>query len=300
MTQRLRLNFLEWTPDLDDFQNPGMTVADNVIHQPEGYKQVAIQTAGAFSTLTSVGTVTSIQIKPIGTGGTNLAAWLRPQTATPSVILEIGDPEVGVLGSVGSATLISVNSMKIDAFQVCELEDKVFAVANANGTAQAGTVISINLTGYFDYTVPTPPISIDDATAPDSGVLTLVGYAPVALLPLTAQPGAGSLALVGQSTGIKPLTLEVLPASLIVFEITCPAVSGDVTGTVSAGRTPFSYQWTWQSGGSGITINSPTSATTTFTNNGGGLATGVALLTVTDDNSDQATDTCSVRLECGT
>ena len=124
----LRYDFAAWLPDMDDFQNPGMTVADNVFHQDDGYQIIKQQTAGAFATLTSVGNagrnVGAVQVKPIGVGGTNLAAWLKLSTAGPTATLEIGDPTVGVIGAVESATLASVGALSINAFQVCELKTK--------------------------------------------------------------------------------------------------------------------------------------------------------------------------------
>ncbi|MHC4361852.1 MAG: hypothetical protein ACYSTZ_03410 [Planctomycetota bacterium] len=35
----IRFNFIDWRPDADDFGNKGLTVADNVVHDSEGYKQ---------------------------------------------------------------------------------------------------------------------------------------------------------------------------------------------------------------------------------------------------------------------
>jgi len=295
----LRFNFLEWLPDLDDFGNPGITVADNVIHDVEGYKEVRQQTIGAFSTLTGSATSTAMVVKPIGTGGTNVAAWLKAITAGPSVIMEIGNPEIGLVGSIASATLSSVGAMSISSFQVTELNDKVFLTAQAEGEAQGSTVISINLTGYLDYTVPTPPVSENTAIIPNTKTLTLTGQVPIILMPFTAQPGVGALGITGQIPSRKPLTVVVTPSSFSTSDPSCPITSDTIQAVASEGAQPFSYQWTWQSGGSGMQINSPTSSTTTVTTTGSGEATGLLLMTVTDDDSNQATDTCNMALTCG-
>ncbi len=46
---QLRLNFLNWRPDQDEFNTDGLQVADNVIHETEGYKPLHLQSGGAFS-----------------------------------------------------------------------------------------------------------------------------------------------------------------------------------------------------------------------------------------------------------
>ena len=300
----LRYNFGEWLPDLDDFQNPGLIVADNVFHQDDGYQIIKQQTTGAFATLTSVGVagrnVGGIQVKPVGVGGTNLAAWLTLATGGPTATLEVGDPEVGALGAVQSATLASVGALSINAFQVCELGDKVFVTAEAQGRAAENTQIALNLTGYIGFTVEEPPISVPTDLEPLAGLIQLVGHAPLALTALVAEPGKADITITGYAPEQAALSLSISPSSINEFNVTCPITSSGATATPSNGVSPYEYLWTWESGGSGITINSPTAATTTFTNNGGGVASGVAKCTVTDDNDDQANATISVTLECGT
>lgn len=64
------------------------------------------------------------------------------------------------------------------------------------------------------------------------------------------------------------------------------AITPPTTAIASGGTSPYTYAWTWASGGSGITIHDPTFDDTTFgaTNDlDGTTLTGVARCTVTDD-----------------
>jgi hypothetical protein len=56
--------------------------------------------------------------------------------------------------------------------------------------------------------------------------------------------------------------------------------------TASGGTAPYTYAWTWASGGTGITILSPTASATRFNAThalDGTLLSGIARCTVTDD-----------------
>jgi hypothetical protein len=41
----VRYNFLNWQPDQEDYANDGLSVADNVIHNPDGYQEVRFSTS---------------------------------------------------------------------------------------------------------------------------------------------------------------------------------------------------------------------------------------------------------------
>ena len=96
------------------------------------------------------------------------------------------------------------------------------------------------------------------------------------------------------------LALNVTPASINKFSINCPHTSDLLTASPSGGRAPYTYAWTFQTGGAGLTIDNPTSKTTTITQSVAGFRTGTLLCTVTDDATDTATDTSSITMECGT
>jgi hypothetical protein len=78
----------------------------------------------------------------------------------------------------------------------------------------------------------------------------------------------------------------------------CAATTSSVTVSVTNGRAPFTYAWSYVSG-SGATVNSPTSATTTFTRDaagspGGTQYVGVYRCTVTDATGRTATNDVTV------
>ena len=95
----------------------------------------------------------------------------------------------------------------------------------------------------------------------------------------------------------QPNGTEVLSESLIstiravnnVFGVSISpsmAIGGAQSNVITAlvtspSLTAFSYEWTWESGGANITINSPDEASTSFAHTGTGEASGVALCTVT-------------------
>lgn len=58
-------------------------------------------------------------------------------------------------------------------------------------------------------------------------------------------------------------TVLITPTEILSFASQgFPWQSDFITGTPINGAGPFNYSWAWVSGGSGITINSPTSPTT--------------------------------------
>ena len=74
------------------------------------------------------------------------------------------------------------------------------------------------------------------------------------------------------------------------------ATSGAALASTVDGTSPFTYSWSLVSGGTGITITSPTAASTTFSGSVGpvnNILTGVYKCTVTD-NSGAVVDTNTV------
>lgn len=142
---QLRTNFLNWRPDLEDEAHDGLTVADNVIHEPEGYKEVHLASDGAFSTTSALAasnaTVLSVVAKPVGSQDDLLVGY-----ANSSVL------NVGVNGaSAGSSTtgypVVSASGMAVTAFDVAELDGRIFFILR--GQASSGAVTSV--AGYMDF-----------------------------------------------------------------------------------------------------------------------------------------------------
>ena len=150
---QVRLNFLNWRPDLEDTEHDGLSVAQNVVHEPEGYKPVHLASGGSFATTgalaASTATVTSIVAKPVGAQGDLLCAWLQNDTLY-----------VGVNGVTSPATTTGFPqsfattgaTQAIVAFDVCEYAGKIFFTAQAQQSeavpSATSTLISM---GYMDY-----------------------------------------------------------------------------------------------------------------------------------------------------
>jgi hypothetical protein len=110
---------------------------------------------------------------------------------------------------------------------------------------------------------------------------------------VTEPAGAGIAGAAASVT--SALAAEIAPASTSVLAsgfnnpatITTPATT-QPTVTASGGTAPYTYAWTWSSGGTGITIISPTASATRFSGTNaldGTIKTGVARCTVTDDDA---------------
>ena len=144
----VRVNFLNWRPDQDEFNTDGLQVADNVLHDVEGYKQLLMRTAGASGTQTGLSSAISFREASIGTGGQTMKCWLR-KTANTSLTLTIAVNPITTLGTAASATLSS-QSGAITSFSVAELDDNIFVTAEAEVHGISGPEY-LNLTGYVAF-----------------------------------------------------------------------------------------------------------------------------------------------------
>lgn len=104
----------------------------------------------------------------------------------------------------------------------------------------------------------------------------------------------------GQASAVSAIfSVSASPASLTDEDTTASITTPSTTVTASNGTPPYTYAWTWDSGGSGITIDSSSAATTTFSATGltvGTTRTGQAKCTVTDNSSASKTTTVSVTI----
>ena len=148
----LRFNFLNWRPDLEDENHDGLTVADNVIHQPEGYVPIGLLTTTSFATTGGLGasvyTVLSCQAKQVGPGTDVLCAWIANNT------LHVGLNGVTATTSTTGypLTYATLGSAAITSFNVCEAYDKVFFAVQGTGVTDPGGVTTTRtMMGYLDY-----------------------------------------------------------------------------------------------------------------------------------------------------
>lgn len=116
-----------------------------------------------------------------------------------------------------------------------------------------------------------------------------------------AVPSSGAISIQNfyGTSNAAPLSVSISPSSLYNSRTGNGSLtSSPATGTGSGGTGPYTYAWTYVSGNS-YTINSPSSATTTFTTSltAGQLKSGVYRCTVTDSLSATASATITVDME---
>lgn len=152
MTQ-IRFDFLNLAPDVEDTENQGLTIAQNVVHDTEGYKPVHLGSAGSFVTTGGLGasnaTVTSIVAKQVGASNDLFCAWIANDT------LHVGINGVTAASdTTGFPVSFSTtgSSQEIVSFDVTELADKIFFVAQAQQTELVpSTTTTLTTTGHMDF-----------------------------------------------------------------------------------------------------------------------------------------------------
>ena len=95
------------------------------------------------------------------------------------------------------------------------------------------------------------------------------------------------------------LVVSATPATLSKFGTSSSLTTSNATATPSGGTAPYTYAWTVP-GGLGVSANSPTSATSSFTATGltpGNVVSCDATITVTDSLGATATDTVHLNFE---
>ena len=149
----MRIGFLNWRPDAEDVGNDGLTTADNVIHDVEGYRPVHLASSGTFATAlaASDATVLSIVSKPVGSQGDLLCAWVADQT-TPT--LHVGLNGVTAVTSATGyplAMATAATDAEIFAFDVCEYAGKIVWTVEAQATDASATALVYAFAGYMDF-----------------------------------------------------------------------------------------------------------------------------------------------------
>lgn len=149
-----RFNFLNWRPDAEDTQHDGLSVADNVIHEPEGWRAVGLGSASSFATTgglaASSSTVISLVAKPVGSQNDLMCAWI-----TTNGNLNLGLNGVTLASDTTGYPLAfatAVTDAEVTAFDVCESYGKIFFVVEAAAnTGVPSTTVTLKHIGYLDY-----------------------------------------------------------------------------------------------------------------------------------------------------
>ena len=137
-----RIAFLNWQPDVDDLPNDGLEDADNVVHEPEGYKPVFLESTGGFSTTGSLTAVDSIVVKTIGPNFDKFHAWLE----SDQIKVGVNGTEITSTGSTTVSFSTSGSNQAIAFFDVAELADQIIFTVEAQQD-ESGGVGAIYLTG---------------------------------------------------------------------------------------------------------------------------------------------------------
>lgn len=156
----MRINFLNWRPDAEDVGNDGLTTADNVIHDVEGYRPVHLASASTFATTGGLGattddTVLSVVAKPVGAQGDFFCAWVADST-TPRVHVGLnGVTATTTATNYANGTAVALPAAATDAqiwaFDVCEYGGKILWTVEARGTDAGSTAVSVAFAGYMDF-----------------------------------------------------------------------------------------------------------------------------------------------------
>lgn len=144
MTQRVRVDFINWSPDQEDLFNQGLTKASNVFHDDIGYRPIKTHTAPSqFGNLASV---SSLRTRAIGSGEDVFCAWVTGNNLNVGVN--------GVTSLSAGATAVSFatagTSQEIVMFDVAEFEDYLFFTVEAQQEENSQTTTtSIRKAGYL-------------------------------------------------------------------------------------------------------------------------------------------------------
>jgi hypothetical protein len=154
---QIKYNFLNWRPDLEKHEHDGLVLAQNVLHDSNGYYPIKIQTTTAFATQQPLGAgfgaYGDLKVKPFGNAGELACAGIQYDTATTNSF------SIGVVGngggftSVTMATLSSVGAARIKSFDVSDVGQWVVIAAQAEGSLLSGGTTVYSLSGTFGYTI---------------------------------------------------------------------------------------------------------------------------------------------------
>jgi hypothetical protein len=180
-----------------------------------------------------------------------------------------------VLPDAGYRTLILTKALSnISAMSAPSINQLLQNLFPGLGNAYVIDNHDMSMTFFFAF----PLTTVQEAIIAQSGVL--------------AHPAGVQLNIL-----VGGVSATANPTNIFQVGTSASETSASVTVTATEGSPAYTYAWTFISAGTGITITSPTSASTTFSASGltaGQILAGTAQCTVTDSNGVTASCTVSV------
>jgi hypothetical protein len=201
--------------------------------------------------------------------------------------------------SISRATLVTATSTGgVSVTGASSSETTSLTEAVASGGVGPYTYSWAWQTGGSGIMINDPTAAVTDFTATGLAAGTVLSGVAVCTVKDTLSQSAQVTATVS-ITRVSLVSATVSPASESSSGNAATQTTGFSTVTPSGGSGTYIYAWAWSSGGTGITINSPSSNRTSFTASGmalGASLSGVARCTVTDAYGQTATTTVSVAI----
>lgn len=145
----MKFNFLNYRPVLEDEVNPGLNVAQNVVHEVEGYKPIHLRSAGAFVTAIPPNADACVA-KSVGSQGDIFAAWLLSNELIVGVN---GITSTSVTTGYPLSFSTAGTNRHIYSFDVCEAFGRIFFTVEARQSNSApATTEALVHSGYLDFT----------------------------------------------------------------------------------------------------------------------------------------------------
>ena len=141
-----RIVFQNWQPDVDDLPNEGLEDCINVVHEPEGYKPVYLESSGAFSTTGGMEGLSSVVAKTVGPNLDKFLAWLV-DGPTPTLRVALNGSVLNGGGSTLTSFATQGSNQAICFFDVAEYGGEILFTVEAQQDEAGGTVNTVRITG---------------------------------------------------------------------------------------------------------------------------------------------------------